>query len=83
MPVHMIEEQLRKHHLTEREIEVTLYWIMDYNYKQIAQRLFISHFTARTIIRNIHAKMGVKSKAALILLIFVEIIGMDGRDIKY
>ncbi|GIQ70366.1 LuxR family transcriptional regulator [Xylanibacillus composti] len=61
------EERLKKHRLTARELEVTVYWIMDYSCKEIADQLIISHYTVRSYIRSINRKIGVKSKASLIL----------------
>ncbi len=63
------EERLRNHKLTVREVEVTTYWIMDYTYKEIADQLIISHYTVRAYIRSINRKLGVNSKASLILLL--------------
>ncbi|MFC4305052.1 helix-turn-helix transcriptional regulator [Cohnella boryungensis] len=68
MDIHVFfEKWVRDYGLTRREQEVAVYWMQDHTYKEIAALLTISEFTTRTIIHNIHLKMGVKSKASLLI----------------
>ncbi|WP_375377963.1 helix-turn-helix transcriptional regulator [Paenibacillus sp. MZ04-78.2] len=55
--------------LTSREKEITFYWVLDYDYKQIAKQTHLSENTVRTYINRIHTKMGVHSKTSLLLLL--------------
>jgi len=68
------EKKISGYGLTKREREVAVYWMLDHTYKEISKLLTISEFTTRTIIHNIHNKMGVRSKASLIIKIVQEII---------
>jgi DNA-binding CsgD family transcriptional regulator len=60
--------------LSKREHEVLLYWISDYNYKQISRSLCISESTVRTHIQNINYKLNASSKAAIAVSLLLEII---------
>jgi DNA-binding CsgD family transcriptional regulator len=62
-----LQERLARFNLSKRQQEVALYWMLDYNYKQISKTLQISEHTVRTVIATIHKKLGVDSKASLIL----------------
>ncbi|MGY4762852.1 LuxR C-terminal-related transcriptional regulator [Paenibacillus caseinilyticus] len=62
-----IERQLAAFRLTGREMEIAKYWLLDYDYKQIGQALGISPNTVRVMIASIHGKLGVASKASMIL----------------
>lgn len=58
--------------LSLREKEISVFWILDYDYKFIAEKLNLSEHTVRTHIKNIHFKLCVKSKASMILkLLFI------------
>lgn len=48
--------------LTMREKELLTYLSKGYRYKEIAEKLFISHETVKTHIRNIYEKLQVQSK---------------------
>ncbi|WP_438448152.1 LuxR C-terminal-related transcriptional regulator [Gorillibacterium sp. sgz5001074] len=63
----MLEERLRTFPLTAREKEVAMYWLLDYDYKQIGKVVGISENTVRVYIARINGKMRVNSKASLIL----------------
>ena len=54
--------------LTEREMEVVKYIIHGFTNKQIAEKLFISHSTAKAHVSSILEKTGAKNRleAALI-----------------
>lgn len=67
-----MRDRLRQYGLSPREQDVAFFWILDHTYKEISRLLAISELTARTIIRNIHGKMGVRSKASLILKVMRE-----------
>lgn len=60
--------------LSKREKEILLYWISDYNYKQISKMLYISESTVRTHIQNINNKLNANSKASITISILLEII---------
>ncbi|WP_250536162.1 LuxR C-terminal-related transcriptional regulator [Caballeronia sp. AZ10_KS36] len=52
--------------LSRREMEVVQLVCMGFLTKQIAGRLQISEFTVRTYVKTIYAKLGVRSRAALV-----------------
>ncbi|MEW9700933.1 helix-turn-helix transcriptional regulator [Paenibacillus sp. SI8] len=62
--------------LTPREVEITSYWVMDFDTKKIAEELMISEHTVRTYIKKINYKLGVNSKASLILSILISYISL-------
>jgi DNA-binding NarL/FixJ family response regulator len=49
--------------LTPREVEVLTYLTQGYDYKQIAEKLFVSLFTVNAHIRHIYEKLHVHSKS--------------------
>jgi DNA-binding NarL/FixJ family response regulator len=51
------------HNLTPRELEVLQLAVQGDDYKQIAEKLFVSFFTVRAHIRNIYDKLHVHSKS--------------------
>jgi len=55
--------------LSERELEVLNLLVNGYEYKVIAQKLFLSSHTVRKHIANIYAKLHVSSKAQAINLV--------------
>lgn len=63
----ILEERLRSFPLTGREKEVAMYWLLDYDYKQIGKVVGISENTVRVYITRINSKLRVNSKASLIL----------------
>lgn len=63
----ILEERLRHLPLTPREKEVAMYWILDYDYKQISKVVGISENTVRVYVTRINNKLRVNSKASLIL----------------
>ncbi|GJH08507.1 MULTISPECIES: helix-turn-helix transcriptional regulator [Caballeronia] len=52
--------------LSGREMEVVHLVCMGYLTKQIADRMRISEFTVRSYLKTIYAKLGVRSRAALV-----------------
>lgn len=64
-----VKEIIHSLDLTSREKEITYYWILDYDYKQIAKQIHLSENTVRTYINRIHTKMRVRSKTSLLLLL--------------
>lgn len=66
-----IYSRLSSFPLTKREQEISKYWVLDYNYKQISRLLNISENTVRVYIANIYGKLQVSSKAQMILKILV------------
>ncbi|WP_155987979.1 LuxR C-terminal-related transcriptional regulator [Gorillibacterium massiliense] len=63
----MFEDRLKNFSLTPREQEIAMYWMLDYDQKQIAKVLKISENTVRVFVGRINLKMHVNSKASLIL----------------
>jgi transcriptional regulator of acetoin/glycerol metabolism len=63
----ILEERLKAFKLTLREKEIAMYWLLDYDYKQIGKVLGISENTVRVYVTKINSKMKVNSKASLIL----------------
>ena len=55
--------------LSERELEVLQLLVKGYDYKIIAEKLFLSSDTVRKHIANIYAKLHVTSKAQAINLV--------------
>jgi DNA-binding NarL/FixJ family response regulator len=51
------------YHLTERELDVLERLVQGDDYKQIAEKLFLSVFTVRAHLRNIYDKLHVHSKS--------------------
>lgn len=72
-----LESILNKYKLTKREIEITLFWIADYDYKEISTSFSISNSTVRKHIQNINSKINVHSKSALILTILLELMNIN------
>jgi DNA-binding CsgD family transcriptional regulator len=52
--------------LTSRELQVVELVCMGCLTKQVADRLHISEFTVRSYLKNVYAKLGVRSRAALV-----------------
>jgi DNA-binding CsgD family transcriptional regulator len=52
--------------LTRRELEVALLVSEGEGNKQIADRLKLSEWTVSTYLRRIYAKLGVRSRAAMV-----------------
>ncbi len=52
--------------LSSREMQVVQLVCMGFLTKQIADRLHISEFTVRSYLKTIYAKLGVRSRAALV-----------------
>ncbi|MDF2814374.1 MAG: LuxR family transcriptional regulator [Paenibacillus sp.] len=63
----VLEERLKSFKLTPREKEIAMYWLLDYDYKQIGKVLTISENTVRVYVTKINSKLKVNSKASLIL----------------
>lgn len=63
----ILEERLSHLPLTPREKEVAMYWLLDYDYKQISKVVGISENTIRVYVTRINNKLRVNSKASLIL----------------
>lgn len=66
-----VKETIESYRLTAREQEVLLYWIKDFDYRQIALLLGISRNTVKVHIARINLKLQVNSKASLILKIMM------------
>lgn len=58
-----------EHELSERELEVLNLLVNGYDYKMIAQKLFLSAHTVRKHIANIYSKLHINSKAQAINLV--------------
>lgn len=56
---------LKKSNLTKREKEIYLLLLENLMYKEIAERLFVSHSTVKFHVRNIYEKLDVKNKKDL------------------
>ncbi|NMG30660.1 LuxR C-terminal-related transcriptional regulator [Aromatoleum evansii] len=52
--------------LTSRELQIVQLLCMGYLTKQVADRLRISEFTVRSYLKTVYAKLGVRSRAALV-----------------
>jgi RNA polymerase sigma factor (sigma-70 family) len=63
----LLEERLKLFKLTDREKEIAMYWLLDYDYRQIGKVLGISENTVRVYVTKINSKLKVNSKASLIL----------------
>lgn len=63
-----LEEKVECLTLSNREKQVILLWINDWNYKDIAKELSLSESTIRTYISRIYIKMNAKSKLELLIL---------------
>lgn len=63
----ILEERLKLFKLTYREKEIAMYWLLDYDYRQIGKVLGISENTVRVYVTKINSKLKVNSKASLIL----------------
>lgn len=68
-----IERSLGHYNLSNREKEVAKYWLMDLDYRQIADIVGISEHTVRVYVGKINSKLGVKSKASFILKVLIGI----------
>ncbi|RCK74539.1 MAG: two-component response regulator [Ignavibacteriae bacterium] len=60
------------YHLTPRELEVLECLVQGYDYKQIADKLFLSVFTVRAHLRNIYDKLHVHSKSQAVSKVLSE-----------
>lgn len=60
------EAKFRQFCLTPRETEIAVYWLLDYDYKQIGNVLGISSNTVRTYIQRIYLKTDANSKVTLL-----------------
>ncbi len=63
-------ETVESHELSERELEVLKLLVNGYDYKVIADKLFLSSHTVRKHIANIYGKLHVSSKAQAINLAY-------------
>ncbi len=63
-------EEAAGHDLSDREVEVLKLLVNGYDYKVIAEKLFLSSHTVRKHIANIYSKLHVSSKAQVINLAF-------------
>lgn len=52
--------------LTARELQIVQLVCMGYLTKQVADRLGISEFTVRSYLKTVYAKLGVRTRAALV-----------------
>lgn len=52
--------------LTARELQIVQLVCMGYLTKQVANRLGISEFTVRSYLKTVYAKLGVRTRAALV-----------------
>lgn len=66
-----IERNLRHYNLSKREKEIAKYWVMDLDYREVASIIGISEHTVRVYVAKINSKIGVKSKASLILKVLI------------
>ncbi len=66
-----IKETTEHYRLTPREKEILLYWMKDFDYRQIALLLGISRNTVKVHIAKINLKLQVNSKASLILKVIM------------
>lgn len=55
------------YHLSEREKEILNLMVEAYNYKTIAEKLYISYETVRTHVKNIYKKLHVTSRSEAVL----------------
>lgn len=67
-----LKNKLEHYNLTNREKEVASYWMMDYSSKEIAETLFLSDHTVKSVLKSINRKMEVSTKASLILKVLEE-----------
>lgn len=61
-----------EHELSDRELEVLKLLVNGYDYKIIAEKLFLSSHTVRKHIANIYSKLHVSSKAQAINLAYLK-----------
>lgn len=64
------DEATTSHELSDRELEVLKLLVNGYDYKVIADKLFLSSHTVRKHIANIYSKLHVSSKAQAINLAY-------------
>ena len=69
VPVPSSNDSTSNTDLSERELEVLQLLVKGYDYKIIAEKLFLSSHTVRKHIANIYAKLHVTSKAQAINLV--------------
>ncbi|WP_433943192.1 LuxR C-terminal-related transcriptional regulator [Paenibacillus sp. SN-8-1] len=62
--------------LSKREREILMYWISDFDYKAISEKLYISENTVRTHIRNINGKLNINSKTILAVTVLLQLFGI-------
>lgn len=62
----IVYKTFETYQLTGRQKEVAYAWLQGYTYTQIAQSLYISIHTVRTILKTVYDKTGVNSKSAFI-----------------
>ncbi len=55
------------YHLSEREKEILNLMVEAYNYKTIAEKLYISYETVRTHVKNIYKKLHVTSRSGAVM----------------
>jgi len=55
------------YHLSEREKEILNLMVEAYNYKTIAEKLYISYETVRTHVKNIYKKLHVTSRSEAVM----------------
>lgn len=56
-----------EYHLSEREKEILRLMAESYNYKAIAEKVFISYETVRTHVKNIYKKLHVTSRSEAVM----------------
>jgi DNA-binding NarL/FixJ family response regulator len=67
---HKEDQTHSEHELSDRELEVLKLLVNGYDYKIIAEKLFLSSHTVRKHIANIYSKLHVSSKAQAINLAY-------------
>ena len=55
------------YHLSEREKEILSLMVESFNYKAIAEKLYISYETVRTHVKNIYKKLHVASRSEAVM----------------
>lgn len=64
-----LQQKVKQLPLSDRKKEVCWLWILDYDYKQIAQQLHISPNTVRVLVSQIYEALNASSKSSIILKI--------------
>lgn len=65
--------------LTNRELQIVQFICMGLLTKQVADRLHLSEFTVRSYLKTIYAKLGVRSRGAMVYR-YAQALGMPRRD---